>query len=121
MKRIYIDNEFTQWAEYLARYFGHDLLIYDTKGDLMWGSPATLHREVAELQKNPYVAKVHKDIGKVIAYLDWICLTPSEEDILATLIPFIESQLEDEGGRNGTLILLVFVARVDMGRGDPAL
>ena len=98
MKRIQIQNEFTQWAEYLARYFGHDLLIYDNKGNLMWGSPAKFHREIKELQTSPYITKVHKDIGKVVAYIDWICLTPSEEGILATLIPFIESQLEDEGG-----------------------
>ena len=97
MKRIHINNEFTQWAEYLARYFGHDLLIYDTNGDLMWGSPATLHREITELQENLYVTKVYKDIGEVVAYLDWMCLTPSEESILATLVPFIESQLDDEG------------------------
>ena len=97
MKRITINNEFTQWAEYLARYFGHDLLIYDKKGDLMWGSPAKTHRELKELQTNPYVTKVHKDIGEVIIYLDWMYLTPSEESILATLIPFIESQLDDEG------------------------
>ena len=97
MKRIHIENEFTQWAEYLARYFGHDLLIYDINGDLMWGSPAKLHRDIEELQKNPYVTRVYKDIGEVIAYLDWMCLTPSEESILATLIPFIESQLDDEG------------------------
>ena len=97
MARIHINNEFTQWAEYLARYFGHDLLIYDANGNLMWGSPAKTYINPEELRKNPYVAKVHKDIGEIVAYLDWMCLTPSEEDILATLIPFIESQLDDEG------------------------
>lgn len=95
MKRIYIENEFTQWAEYLARYFGHDLLIYDINGNLMWGSPAECKREVTELNKNPYVRKVYKDINEVIAYLDWGHLTPSEEDHLCSIIPFIESQLDD--------------------------
>ena len=62
MKRIHIKNEFTQWAEYLARYFGHDLLIYDINGDLMWGSPAVLHRDVYQLQDEPCVITVYKDI-----------------------------------------------------------
>lgn len=97
MKRIYVENEFTQWAEYLARYFGHDLLIYDINGNLMWGSPAPTSVSPAVLQKDPYTSTVYRDIGKPIAYLVWSELTPSEESILATLIPFIESQLEDEG------------------------
>jgi hypothetical protein len=97
MKRITIQNEFTQWAEYLARYFGHDLLIYDKEGKRMWGEPSPLHREIEELQKNFYVRTVYQDIRKPIAYLDWSNLTPSEESILATIVPFIESQLDDEG------------------------
>lgn len=97
MKRIHIKNEFTQWAEYLARYFGHDLLIYDINGDLMWGSPAVLHRDVYQLQDEPCVITVYKDIGQPIAYLDWSNLTNSEIDILGAIIPFIESQLDDEG------------------------
>lgn len=97
MKRVHINNEFTQWAEYLARYFGHDLLIYDNKGSRMWGEPAPLQREIEQLEESPYVFKVHKDIGEVIAYIDCIYLTPSEDKIISTLIPFIESQLEEEG------------------------
>ncbi len=96
MKRVQIQNEFTQWAEYLARYFGHDLLIYDTEGRLMWGSPAECTRTIEELTSNPYVRAVYKDIGIPAAYLDWDNLTLSERQILDTLIPFIESQLEDE-------------------------
>ena len=95
MKRIQIQNEFTQWAEYLARYFGHDLLIYDIEGTLMWGSPAVCHKEIAELKVDPYVRTVYKDIGQPIAYLDWSQLTPSEENILCVIVPFIESQLDD--------------------------
>ena len=97
MKRITMQNDFTTWAEYLARYFGHDLLIYDAKGDLMWGSPADMHVPPEVLQKDPYTSTVYRDIGEPIAYLEWSALTPSEENILATLIPFIESQLEEEG------------------------
>lgn len=97
MKRITIQNEFTQWAEYLARYFGEALAIYDKEGRHMWGEPSPVHREIEELQKNFYVCTVCQDIGKPIAYLDWSNLTPSEESILATIIPFIESQLDDEG------------------------
>lgn len=97
MKRIHINNEFTQWAEYLARYFGHDLRIYDTKGDLMWGSPSALHRPLKELETDRCVRIVYKDIAQPVAYLDWTYLTISECQILDTLIPFIESQLDDEG------------------------
>ena len=97
MKRIYIENEFTQWAEYLARYFGQEIKIYNNTGELMWGKPYDCRTTVARLQRNPWVYRVHKDIGEVIAYLDASCLTPKETDILRTIIPFIESQLDDEG------------------------
>ena len=97
MKRIHINNEFTQWAEYLARYFGHDLLIYDANGYRMWGEPAVCHRDIQELQDNICVETVFKDISQPIAYLDWGNLTQSEYNILLTIIPFIESQLDDEG------------------------
>jgi hypothetical protein len=40
---------------------------------------------------------VYKDIGEPIAYLDWSNLTRSEIGLLHTIIPFIESQLDDEG------------------------
>lgn len=97
MKRIFKENEFTQWAEYLARYFGHDLLIYDLNGDLMWGSPAVCHIDPSELIKSTYVITVYKDIGQPVAYLKWDNLTQNEHRILTTILPFIESQLEDEG------------------------
>ena len=97
MKRIHIENEFTQWAEYLARYFGHDLLIYDTNGDLMWGSPAELHISQKELTYCPSIYPIYKDIGEPIAYYDGSMLTNSEYQLLKAIIPFIESQLDDEG------------------------
>lgn len=97
MKRIEIQNEFTQWAEYLARYFGHDLLIYDTEGRLMWGSPAKLQLTQKELSNRPSIYPIYKDIAEPIAYYDGSMLTPSEYRILQTIIPFIESQLDDEG------------------------
>jgi hypothetical protein len=40
---------------------------------------------------------VYRDIGKVIAYLNPNNLTRSEQSILDTIIPFIESQLDDTG------------------------
>ena len=95
MKRIQIQNEFTQWAEYLARYFGHDLLIYDTNGNLMWGSPAVCHREPSQLSKDFNILIVYADIAQPIAYLDISHLTGSEVNILECIIPFIESQLDD--------------------------
>ena len=94
MKRIQLINEFTRWAEYLARYFGHDLLIYDTQGRLMWGNSARVKLTQEELQA---LRPVYQDIGKVIAYLNPDNLTNGEQSILDTIIPFIESQLDDNG------------------------
>lgn len=96
MKRIDIQNEFTQWAEYLARYFGRDLLIYDVNGDRMWGEPAHLSRPAADLEQDKDVIRVIKGFD-VIAYLDTFHLTHSEKTILEAIVPFIESQLDDEG------------------------
>lgn len=97
MAITYINNEFTQWAEYLANYFGHDLLIYDTEGRLMWGSPGELRLTQKELHNRPSIYPIYKDIAKPIAYYDGSMLTPSEYKILKTIIPFIECQLEEEG------------------------
>lgn len=97
MKRIYVENEFTQWAEYFSRYFGHDLLIYGADGILMWGSPAPVYVSPDTMREHPTMTPVYKDIGKPIAYLEYSMLTKGEIDILHTIIPFIESQLEDEG------------------------
>ena len=96
MKRIYINNEFTQWAEYLARYFGEALAIYDIQGNRMWGdSDSDPYIDPNKL--HPSVYPIYKDIAEPIAYYDIIGLTNSEVAILKTIIPFIESQLEDEG------------------------
>ena len=98
MKRIHIENEFTQWAEYLARYFGKDLLIYDKTGCLMWGdAEGELFLTERQLYTRPSVYPIYKDIGEAIAYYDGSGLTNSEFKILQTIIPFIESQLDDEG------------------------
>ena len=97
MKRITINNEFTQWAEYLARYFGDKLAIYDLNGDLMWGSEEDdKHLTEKQLYNRPSVYPIYKDIGEPIAWYDGSALTPSEYKILDTIIPFIESQLDDE-------------------------
>ena len=97
MPRITVHNEFTQWAEYLARYFGQEIIIYDKTGEIMWGRFSDFRKTVAQLRRNPWVRVVNKDIGEPIAYIDTVRLTPSEGKILETIIPFIESQLEDEG------------------------
>ena len=96
MKRITIQNEFTQWAEYLARYFGHDLLIYDKDGNRMWGEPAHLSRPTTDLEQDKDVIRVIKGFD-ITAYLDKYFLTNSEKTILEAIVPFIESQLDDEG------------------------
>ena len=97
MKRITVHNDFTQWAEYLARYFGQEIIIYDNTGEIMWGRFSDFRKTVAQLQRNPWVVVVNKDIVQPIAYIDTVRLTPKECQILKTIIPFIESQLEDEG------------------------
>lgn len=96
MQRITIQNEFTQWAEYLARYFGEALIIYDSEGDYMWGNTSTVYRNPIHMQEDRYIKPVNKDIGMVCAYLDTTQLTYSERQILSIIIPFIESQLDDE-------------------------
>lgn len=97
MKRIIIHNDFTQWAEYLARYFGQEIIIYDNTGEVMWGRFSDFRKTVAQLQRNPWVRVINKDIGQPVAYIDTARLTPNENEILKTIISFIESQLEDEG------------------------
>lgn len=98
MKKITIQNEFTQWAEYLARYFGKNLAIYDCKGDLMWGSEEDdEHLTEKQLWNRPSVYPIFKNINEPIAFYDGSSLTNSEQQILNTIIPFIESQLDDEG------------------------
>jgi hypothetical protein len=62
----------------------------------MWGSPAVVHRDVEDLKTDPYVMGVNKDIGQRIAYLDTRHLTLGETNLLYAIIPFIESQLDDE-------------------------
>lgn len=100
MKRIYIENEFTQWAEYLARYFGEELLIYDKRGNLMWGKPDRPHKKrlTANLgqRSGRDVVIVYKGFRGTVAYLDYTKLTETEVDILYTIVAFIESQLDDE-------------------------
>lgn len=96
MKRIHIENEFTQWAEYLARYFGDALAIYDKQGDRMWGDSDS-DPYIDPYHLSPSVYPIYKDIAEPIAYYDAIGLTAKEHEILKTIIPFIESQLDDEG------------------------
>lgn len=96
MKRIHIENEFTQWAEYLARYFGDALAIYDKQGDRMWGDSDS-DPYINPYHLSPSVYPIYKDITEPIAYYDVIGLTAKECEILKTIIPFIESQLDDEG------------------------
>ena len=96
MKRISIENEFTQWAEYLARYFGDVLAIYDAQGVRMWGDSDS-DSEINPYHLAPSIRPIYKDIAEPVAYCDTIGLTSKEVEILKTIIPFIESQLEDEG------------------------
>ena len=95
MKRIYIENEFTQWAEYLARYFGDVLTIYDTEGRVMWGKEDEEPLTPAQLYNRPSVYPIYKDMNEPVAYYDGSELTNKEYEILKTIIPFIESQLEE--------------------------
>ena len=96
MKRIQIQNEFTQWAEYLARYFGDALAIYTAKGDRMWGDSDS-DPYIDPYHLSPSVYPIYKDIAEPIAYCDTVGLTAQELNIYKTIVPFIESQLDDEG------------------------
>lgn len=95
MKRIQIQNEFTQWAEYLARYFGNAIAIYDAKGDRMWGDSDS-DPYIDPYHLNPSVYPIYKDMGEVAMYCDTIGMTAQEFNIYKTIVPFIESQLDDE-------------------------
>lgn len=95
MKRIKIQNEFTQWAECLARYFGDVLTIYDTEGRVMWGHEDEEPLTKAQLYNRPSVYPIYKDMSETIAYYDGSELTNKEYEILKTIIPFIENQLDD--------------------------
>lgn len=97
MKRIFINNEFTQWAEYLARYFGDAIAIYDTNGDRMWGDSDSDPILTPKGMSAPSVYPIYKDIGEPIAYCDTIGMTAGEFNIYKVIVPFIESQLDDEG------------------------
>ena len=96
MKRIHINNEFTQWAEYLARYFGDVLAIYDKEGNRMWGDSDSEPYLTEKRKYAPSIHTIYKDIAEPVAYCDTIGLTAKEYNILMTIIPFIESQLEDK-------------------------
>lgn len=84
------------WVQCLNRYFGHDILIYNAQGHLLSGSPAWVDRPIPELEEDFDVIAVYKDIGVVAFYVDMVHLTQSESNIVRTLIPFIESQLDDD-------------------------
>lgn len=95
MKRIRIQNEFTQWAEYLARYFGDVLTIYDIHGNVMWGKEDEEPLTESQLYRRPSVYPIYKDMNETIAYYDGSELTNKEYEILKIIISFIESQLDD--------------------------
>ena len=62
----------------------------------MWGEPAHLSRPIEDLEQDKDVIGVIKGFD-IIAYLDKCFLTHSEKAILEAIVPFIESQLDDEG------------------------
>jgi hypothetical protein len=94
MKRITIQNEFTEWAEYLARYFGDAIAIYDTNGDRMWGDSDSDPILTPKGMYAPSVYPIYKDFD-VIAYCDTVGMTAKEFEIYKIIVPFIESQLDD--------------------------
>lgn len=100
MKRITINNEFTQWAEYIARYFGDKLAIYDKNGEKMWGSDKHQNKMImARINKYNIVPVYNYATMPIstLAYIDTTDLTHRETEQLRTIIPFIESQIDDDG------------------------
>lgn len=92
--RKYIDDQFAQWAEYLHRYFGDVLIIYNIDGVKMFGANEDDWRDPHDLKQNKAVLPVNRDIGETIAYCDTTNLSLTEKTLLRTLLDFIESQLE---------------------------
>jgi hypothetical protein len=92
-----IRQSITLWVQCLNRYFGHDLVIYNAEGHLLSGSPARVDRPIEDLQEDFDVIPIYKDINEVALYLDMTHLTGKENAICRTIVPFIESQLDDEG------------------------
>ena len=96
-KRTFIENEFTQWAEYLARYFGDAIAIYDKNGNRMYGDSDSDPILTPKGMRAPSVYPIYKDIGEIAMYCDTIGMTAQEFAIYKAIVPFIESQLDDEG------------------------
>lgn len=92
--RKYIDDQFAQWAQYLHRYFGDILIIYNIDGVKMCGTTEDDWRDPDDLKQDPAVLKVNRDISETIAYCDTKSLSGVEASLLHTLVDFIESQLE---------------------------
>lgn len=92
--RKYVDDQFAQWAEYLHRYFGDVLVIYNIDGVKMFGTTENDWREPCDLAQDKAILKVNRDIGETIAYCDTTNLRGVETSLLHTLVDFIESQLE---------------------------
>jgi AbrB family looped-hinge helix DNA binding protein len=92
--RKYIDDQFAQWAQYLHRYFGDALIIYNIDGVKMCGTTEDDWRDPDDLKQDPAVLKVNRDIGETIVYCDTKNLRGVEASLLHTLVDFIESQLE---------------------------
>jgi len=92
--RKYIDDQFAQWAQYLYRYFGDVLVIYNIDGVKMFGANENDWRDPDDLKQDKAVLKVNRDIGETIAYCDTKNLRGVETSLLHTLVDFIESQLE---------------------------
>ena len=92
--RKYVDSQFAQWAQYLNRYFGEVLIIYNIDGVKMHGATNHEWRDPDDLAKDELVLKVNRDIGETIAYCDTRNLRGVEISLLHTLIDFIQSQLE---------------------------
>lgn len=90
----YIDDQFAQWVQYLHRYFGDSLIIYNIDGVKMCGTTEDDWRDPDDLKQDPAVLKVNRDIGETIAYCDTKNLRGVEASLLHTLVDFIESQLE---------------------------
>lgn len=90
----YRDDVFDEWAKYLHRYFGDDLIIYDHRGDKICGVNNEPKRSIEALTTNPFVYPVYKDLESIVAYCDISQLRGVEVNLFKTIIDFIASQLE---------------------------
>lgn len=90
-----------QWAKYLYNYFGYlNISIYDAEGYYIDNEGITsreISKDITDLQDpDRYYTIMNYNTFTVSGYIDNLTLTESEQDILNTILPFVEACIELE-------------------------